>query len=148
MEASGRFYLRRAFEDDISTDRRAPKPMAALDLILHVYRVAEAIAVGIEFAKGMGYSSAESQLEFGFRWSKLKDRELSSWSDARRFIMPGYKAYQDVVLSKVVVPLETVGSSIFEFVHEAVCPLSIAFGGFELSKQVTEEITRQLLERR
>jgi hypothetical protein len=54
FDPNGKFYLRRALQDDISGSQRDPGPMRVLDFGLPVIRSAEAIAVGIAFAKAMG----------------------------------------------------------------------------------------------
>jgi hypothetical protein len=148
LEPKGRFYMRRAYEDDIRRSARAPAPFTVLDLPLRIYRVAETIAVGSAFAKGMQYPEDQSELHFAFRWTRLRNRELASWADPGRHIWPGHRAYQDAVCAYVTMPLEVAPASYFEFVHEAVFPLANVFAGFELDKKVTEDITKRLLERR
>ncbi len=148
LDPEGRFYLRRALQDDISGSQRAPKPLSELDFGLAVIRTAEAIAVGIAFAKGMNCDPENTVLAFAFRWTRLQGRELSSWVQPARYISPGRQAYQDEVVSFVNVPLETPLSVLGDFVGQAVQPLFEVFDGFSLSKDVIEDLTRRLIERR
>lgn len=148
LDPKGRFYLRRALQDDISRSNRAPKPMIALDFGLVTIRTAEAIAVGLSFAKAMGCDSERTVLNFAFRWKRLKGRQLTSWANPGRYISPTRSAYQDEVLSFVDVPLEIPLSALSEYVHRVTQPIFEVFDGFALSKEVTEDLTRKLVERR
>ena len=148
LDPKGRFYLRRALQDDISGIPRAPKPLSVLDFGLPVIRTAEAIAVGITFAKAMGCNPENTLLAFAFRWTRLRGRELGSWAQPGRYISPGRHAYQDDVTALVNVPLETPLSALSEFVNQAVQPLFEVFDGFTLRKDVVEDLTRRLVERK
>lgn len=149
LDPKGRFYLRRPHQDDVSRSDRAPrKPFSALDFGLVTIRTAEAIAVGLAFGKAMGCKPDTTILSFAFRWSRLKGRQLVSWANPERYISPSRAAYQDEVLSFVDVPLETPLSAVSEFVHRATQPVFEVFDGFSLSKEVTEDLTRRLVERR
>ncbi len=148
LDPKGRFYLRRALQDDVSGSQRAPKPLTVIDFGLPVLRTAEAIAVGLAFAKAMGCNPESTFLAFAFRWTRLRGRELSSWAQPGRDISPGRKAYQDEVLAFVTVPLETPLSALSEFVNQAVQPLFEVFDGFTLSKDVVEDFTRRMVERK
>ena len=148
LDPKGRFYLRRAFEDDIQDTPRAPKPTTCLDFVLPIVRTAEAIAVGIAFAKAMNCDPEKVQLAFGFRWTGLRGRQLTSWVEPTRHIFPGITAYQDEITAFVKVPLETPLSALGEFVSQAIKPLFRVFDDFELSKDVVEDLTRETIERR
>ena len=141
----GQFYLRQALYEDM----RDLEPMKFLDFTLPIRKVAEAIAVGIAFAKAMGCDPEKTQLAFGFQWTNLRGRELTSWVEPARYIPPGEPAYQDAVTTFIEVPLETPLSALGEFVNQAVRPLFEAFDGFVLSKDVkdvVEDLTRNTLE--
>lgn len=143
---SGRFYSYRALEDDISSSQKAPTPLKFLDAILPVLRVAEAIAVGLAFAKALQVNE-QATLKFAFRWSGLSNRELTSWADPMRYIS-ARKSKQDVVVSTVSVPADTPMSALSQHVKTAVQPLYEIFSGFMLSDSVLEELTQKLIERR
>jgi hypothetical protein len=76
IEPRGRFYQRRALEDDINASRgnRIIPPMKVLDFLLVIGRVAEAIGVGVQFVKGLGCDPTQTLLNFAFRWTKLRVR--------------------------------------------------------------------------
>lgn len=148
LDPKGRFYLRRALQDDIARSSRAPKPMTALDFGLVTIRTAEAIAVGLAFAKAMGCNPEKTALNFAFRWRRLRGRRLTSWANRERYISPTEPAYQDEVTSLVDVPLETPLSALSEHVRRATQPVFEVFHGFALSKETTEDLTRRLVERR
>ncbi len=148
FDPKGRFYLRRALQDDISESPRSPAPLSVLDFGLPIFRCAEAIAVGIAFAKAMGCDPENTVLAFAFRWTRLRGRELGSWAQPERFILPGRRAYQDEVTVFVNVPLETPLSALSEYVNQVVQQLYEVFDGYSLGKDVVENLTRQLVERR
>lgn len=143
-DPKGRFYLREAFYEDV----RDLEPMKFFDFALPTRKVAEAIAAGIAFAKAMGCDPEKTQLAFGFRWTGLQERHLTSWIEPMRSISPRGPAYQDEVIAFVEVPLETPLSALGEFVNQAVKPLFEIFDGFVLSKDVVEDLTRRVIEKR
>jgi hypothetical protein len=148
LDPRGKFYLRRALQDDISGTPRSPEPLKVLDFGLPVVRSAEAIAVGIAFAKAMGCEAENTVLGFAFRWTRLRGRTLGSWAQPGRYISPGRNAYQDEVVVFVNVPLDTPLSALGEYVSQVVQPLYEVFDGFALSKDVVEDLTRRLVERK
>jgi hypothetical protein len=148
LDPNGKFYLRRALEDDISGSQKLPEPMKVLDFGLPIIRCAEAIAVGIAFAKAMGCDSENTHLAYAFKWSNLRDRKLVSWANPGRYISPGRSAYQDEVLSFINLPLETPLSAIGDYVNKIVQPLFEIFDGFALSIDVIEDLTQRLIQRK
>jgi len=110
-DPAGHFYSYRALEDDISIMDRAPTPRTCLDAFLPMIRVAEAIAVGQAFATGLECNN-QTKLEFSFRWSGLKGRQLTSWVDPMRYVSRRF-AYQDSVTSTISLPIDTVKRSKF-----------------------------------
>lgn len=148
LDPKGRFYLRRALQEDISGIPGSPTPLSVLDFVLPVIRTAEAIAVGIAFVKAMGCDPERTLLAFAFQWTRLRGRELVSWAQPGRYISPGRHAYQDDVTVFVSVPLETPLSALSEYVNQVVQPLYEVFDGFSLGKDVVEDLTRRLVERR
>jgi hypothetical protein len=148
LDPKGRFYLRRAFREDVSDNRQAPAPMTILDFSLPITNTAEAMAVGMAFAKAMGCPAEGTQLAFSFKWTKLRGRRLISWVHPDRDIFPEPSAYQDEVLTFVDVPLDTPPSALGNIVNQAVQPLFQVFDGFELNPNVIEDLTRRLIERK
>lgn len=147
FDPKGMFYNRRALKDDISINDRRPSPMTALDFVHPIIRTAEAIAVGLAFAKAMGCDLEMTQLFFGFKWSKLRGRVLCSWTQPGRHLRPR-TAYQDEVLSVINVPLETPLSAISQYVYEVIKKLYGVFDGFDPGPGLVEDSTKRLLERR
>jgi hypothetical protein len=148
LDPAGYFYLRRALEDDISIGPRMPEPMTCLEFGLTVVRTAEAIAVGLAFAKAMGCDPEKTQLAFAFQWSKLKGRKLCSWAHPGRYISRHGVAFQNEVTSFVYVPLDTPDSAIAPYVSKVINQLFEVFEGFNLSMSVIEELVQKLIERR
>lgn len=147
VDPSGKFYLRRALEDDINGGPNRPKVGVALDFGLPIIRVAESIAVGLAFARSMG-CSIDTTLGFGFRWVGLRDRMLSSWAQPARFIPPGRQAYQDEVIEIVHVPLDLPLSALPTYVEAIVKPLFAVFDGFDISRNVIADLVERLISRR
>jgi hypothetical protein len=148
LDPKGKFFLLRALEDDIGRDY--PQAFTVLDFSLAIIRTAEAIAVGIAFAKSMGYSSDTTTLAFAFKWTKLKDRKLSS-GDRNNFsldIPDRYFASDPKIDSFIDVPLETPLSALSQYVHQVTRPLFEAFNGYTVSRDIVEDIIRSLIERK
>jgi hypothetical protein len=148
LHPEGKFYQRSAFKDDISLNKLRPEPMTCLGFGFPVNDTAEAILVGLAFARAMGFKTENTQLAFGFKWSKLKNRMLNSWAWPGRYISPYSRAYQDEVFSFINVPLETSESAIVEYVNNATKPLFKIFDGFILGINVVEDLVNRLIERR
>lgn len=148
IKPSGAFYHIRVLEDDLKTHDRKPDPSVALDFGLPIWRVGEAIAVALSFSKGMGCEEESTAIDFLFRWTRLRNRALTSWAQPARYISPSRTAYQDEVVSYISVPLETPSSAIFEHVYKVTSSLYEVFDGFQLSKSVVEEIVNEMLKRR
>lgn len=148
FDPEGKFYLCRSLVDDIFNAPNVPKAFTALDFGLQILRTAEAIAVGIAFAKAMKCDSSNTILSFAFRWKRLKGRHLSAWAQPGQFMYPGRQAHQDEVVTTVDVPLGVPLSSLSDYVSLAVQPLFIAFDGYSISHEIIEDFTRRLIERR
>jgi hypothetical protein len=73
---------------------------------------------------------------------------LTSWAHLDRDIFPEPSAYQDEVLTFVDVTLETPVSDLSNFVNQAVQPLFQVFDGFVLDRNIVEDLTRRLIERK
>lgn len=145
LDPNGEFYLYRSLQDDNSKSDRSPEPGTALDFGLVVLRTAEAIAVGLSFARAL---SASGGVEFSFRWRGLTGRALSSWAQPRRQLSYPRVIRQPEVASTITVPAETPHSAIAPFVASACAPLFRAFDGFVLSNAVVEDLVAQLVQRR
>ena len=148
LDPKGKFFLMRALEDDIG--KNSPQALTVLDFSLAIIRTVEAIAVGIAFAKSMGYSSDTTTLAFAFKWTKLKKRKLSSWTSNNLLQdMPDrYIASDPEIVTFIDVPLEIPLSALSQYVHQVTRPLFEAFDGYTVSNDTVEDITRNLIERK
>jgi len=148
LDPKGAFYLRWALQDDITSSQNAPLPNEVFDFGLPVIRCAEAVAVGLAFAKAMDCNPELCHLQFAFRWSGLEGRELSSWAQPSRIISSGRAAHQDQVTVFQRVPLDTPLSAIGGLLATMLKPLYAVFDGFELAPAVVEDLSARLVERR
>ncbi len=146
QQPDGCFYSYCAIYDDIATGERAPTPMTSLDAIVAVIQVAEAIAVGHAFAKALR-AEEQTKLEFMFRWTGLRGRQMTSWLFPGRTINPR-TSQQDVVASVVTMPIDTAPPTFAEYVKVAIKPLFEVFEAFAFPGIVVDDLTQRLLERR
>ncbi len=68
LDPTGQFYLWRNLPDDVTDQVETGK---ALDPIIVILRVAEAIAVGLAFGRALEWDAERARLGFAFRWTKL-----------------------------------------------------------------------------
>ena len=148
LDPKGRFYLYRALQDDLSRSKQAPDPLTQIDFTFAILRTAEALAVGLEFAKAMSLSPDDASVMFSFRWSRLKGRTLTAWAHPERLIPSHENKAQDEVTSELLIPVGTPKSALYKYVHQATRPLFEVFSGFALDISVVEDLTNRLLERR
>ena len=144
LDPRGEFYLWRILPDDVSSKIPAG---TALDPILVVGRVTEAIAVGLSIVKALGWGD-ETRLGFAFRWTKLRGRELSSWANPMVHVSRGHTAHDDAVDTFVEMPLDTPVSAIAPYVAEATRDLFVAFNGYTLPIDAVEYWVDAVLKRR
>jgi hypothetical protein len=76
LDPKGEFFLHRLLQDDCVPSRI--RPGQVIDPMLMILRVAEAMGVGIAFAKALGWVPDQTTLGFAFRWHKLNGRRLSA----------------------------------------------------------------------
>ena len=122
-------------------------PGTALDVILVLIRVAEAMAVGLSLAKALGWNG-EARLGFGFRWTGLSGRALNSWANPLVLVSGGYVAHDTTADTFVEIPLDTPLSALTPYVEQATKELFLLFDGYTLPSEVVEGWVRRLLERR
>jgi hypothetical protein len=145
FDPKGEFYLWRNLPDDVS---ERIKPRTALDPIIVILRVAEAILVGLAFAKGLECDSEKTRLGFAFRWTKLKGRELEPWSYPLITISSYGSAQDDEMTTFVELSLDTPASAIAPYVELAVRDLFVLFGGYSLPSAAIENWVSRLVERK
>lgn len=145
FDPHGKFYLHRNLQDD-TTDRVPPG--SALDPILVMIRITEAVAVGLAFAKALDWKPEETTLGFAARWTKLKGRTLESWANPMAHISPHGEAADDTAVGYTQLRLDTPTNAIAPAIKELVQPLFILFGGFQMPQPSIESWVQRLLERR
>ncbi|MBX9402866.1 ATP-binding protein [Lysobacter sp. BMK333-48F3] len=149
-DPKGRFVQRSMLIDDVSPAERNPNSL--FDFAFPIQDCAEAIAVGLAFARALGCSVPIAEvstcnLQFAFRWSGLRGRELSSWAHPRRYIGHSRRAYQDEVTISLVVAADTPPSAIGGLLAPAIEPLFNAFDGFQLGPSIIEDIATRVINR-
>jgi hypothetical protein len=145
LDPTGNFFLRRVLQDDAVPSKVTPG--TALDPVLVIIRVAEAIAVGLTFAKALGWEPEAARLGFAFRWTKLAGRRLSRWSDPYFASLGGGTAYDDEVTTFVELSLDTPLSAIAPAVEAATADLFVAFDGAVIPSATIEEWVARLINR-
>jgi len=71
FDPKGRFFLLRAYQEDMKASQKSLEPFKYFDFVLPVIRSAEAIGVGLAFAKAMKCEPEKTQLVFAFRDANL-----------------------------------------------------------------------------
>lgn len=145
FDPKGSFFLRRLMQDDTSDKIN---PGTALDAMLMIYRVAEAIAVGLSMARAAGWD-ADDCAGIAFRWTALEGRRIQGWVNPLRSFGLGSAASATAAIDTFVeVPLDTPHLAIAPYVKKALAPLFAVFGGYEVKDELIEEAVRQLVERK
>jgi hypothetical protein len=141
MDPRGEFYLLRVLQDDL-TDRVEPKKF--LDPSLVVYRTAEVLAVGLAFAKALGWDPESAILGFGFRWTGLSARKLGCWANPELSSPTSGRAHDDTAETMVEVPLITAANALAPYVGRAVRNLFALFDGYVMPDATIEYLMRRL----
>jgi hypothetical protein len=141
----GEFYLHRLMQDDGVS--RMVEPGTSLDPCLATQRVAEAIAIGIAYAKALDWQLDATTLNFAFKWTRLSGRQLIRWSDPFS-TLPGGTAFDDTVTTFTELLSDTPLSAISPFVEQATRDLFLIFNGVTIPPETTEDWVRRLIERR
>lgn len=149
IEPTGRFYAARTYEDDTSRTllERGCKPGQVLDFAIAITRATEQIAVARAFATAMEADPVKTVLNFAFRWTGLRGRELTCWTEPMRRIWSASRAADPMASSPLSIPLDTPNSALPELIQKATEPLFAVFGtGFKLP--LYDELVPRTLERR
>ena len=146
LDPRGEFFLHRLLQDDGVPSRI--RPGQVIDPMLMILRVAEAMGVGIAFAKALGWVPDQTILGFGFRWRKLKGRHLTAWANPYADLREGGVAHDDVIESCAQFSLDTPLSALGRFVDEATKRLFAAFDGTIIPPRTIEDLVKRLFERR
>lgn len=142
---NGKFYLRRAMQDDLSD---SVIPGTSLDVFLMLLRISEVLAVGVNFGRAMDWNS-DGSAGFAFKWSGLENRQLNDWANPLQMLALGSRrSVTKEVDSFVEVPIGTPHNALAPYLMEVVAPLFAVFDGYQISDSVAEHALRRLLERR
>src|ERR1700722_11566779 len=137
LDPVGEFFLHRIYQDDGIIN--GVQAGTVVDPLVVIWRVTEAMAVGIAFAKGLNWIPQDTRLGFAFRWHNLKGRNLTVWSRPLYFdTIGGGKAEDDEVTSFVEFSLDTPLSALPAFVEEVTRKLFIAFNGATVHTSMIE----------
>lgn len=112
-----------------------------------ILRVAETIAVGLAFAKALGWDTEKTRLGFAFRWSKLKGRALVAWANPAVTINSFGVSHDEEVTTSVELSLDIPATAIAPYVDQAVRGLFVLFGGYRIPLEAIEHWVRRLIER-
>ncbi len=145
---NGEFYFRRALEDDTHRKSESENRTKTVEPIIQLLRVAEALAVGKSFGSVLGNPTDDLKLLFAFRWSGLEDRKLIGWARPEFDIGTNTPSHQDTVLSFVDLTITANEQEITEKTKEALDPLTMAFGGYELHRAFVQDRVSRLLQRK
>lgn len=145
LDPKGEFFLHRLLQDDGVP--RNVMPGQFLDPTLMALRVAEAMAVGISFAKALGYVPDQTNVGFAFRWYNLKGRSLTAWANERYLLRDGGVAHDDSIETCVQFSLDTPLSALPQFVDEATKRLFAAFDGAVTPRITIDDLVKRLVER-
>jgi hypothetical protein len=146
LDPKGEFFLHRLLQDDGLPNN--VRPGSALDPSLMVLRVAEALGVGLAFARALGWPTEGTTLAFAFRWHKLRGRQLTNWATPFFDVLGGGTAHDDEIESCVQLSLDTPLAALTPFVHDATKGLFAAFDGTTVPSRTLEDLIRRLFERR
>jgi hypothetical protein len=100
FDPNGRFFLRSAFKDDLGPDDG--RPGKTIEIYLQAWQIAEALAVGRAFATALGRSS-ETELDFSFGWSGIKNREILLWAHPGAEFIASHKSHQNTSRCNVTI---------------------------------------------
>jgi hypothetical protein len=146
LDPKGEFFLHRLLQDDGVPSRIRPRQV--IDPMLMILRVAEAMGVGIAFAKALGWVPNQTTLGFAFRWHGLKGRRLMAWGNPFSDLREGGMAHDDSIETCVQFSLDTPLSAAPQFVDEATRRLFAAFEGATIPRRTIEDLVKRLFERK
>jgi hypothetical protein len=148
IEPVGRFYAVRTHEDDTSKFLldRGGKPGTAFDFVLLITRTAEMIATVRAFVDALGVEREKALLQFAFRWTGLKGREICCWVEPMRSLHSFVTAEDDEVRTTISLPQDTPDSTIWESVKRATQPVFDVFAA-GVGDAIFEDLVNRTLKR-
>ena len=145
FDPEGKFYLQRVMEDDLNSK---VDPGVAMDRELMIYRIAEALAVGLSMARQLEWDM-EGTANFGFKWTGLKGRKLYDWASPG-LLVPGRgcESHSSGAEAFVQVPMETPHSALAPFVRSVVGRLFALFDGYEAPRKWIDDCVQKMTQRK
>jgi len=140
FDPKGRFFLRRAFEDDMRLPEDVRKTNT-IEIYIQAWRIAEALAVGRAFSNALGASS-ETTLSLAFRWSGIKNREIDLWAHPGAEFMLARASVQDISQCEVNIASSTNNEEIISRTIDALQKLVLPFGDVKIPRQFLSEKLR------
>jgi hypothetical protein len=140
VSPNGCFYLLRGYDEDVPG--RDPKEITQgkmFDLTIPAWRVGEVLLHASRMSTIL--SSTVTTAELRFRWTGLRNRQLISWANKKRFLLGGHTCHQPTVVVRRVVDTIQIRDRLAEYVEGVTQPLYDAFNLFvSTSAMVSEEV--------
>jgi len=144
FDPKGRFFVRKAFYDDLLRDAPEAKGQA-LEPVVQLLLVSEAFIVGSRYAKALGYGP-DTQLRFSIRWSGLRSRHLVSRTTFVYDYYPVRESYDDKVHLELTLPIDPSRQEIIQKTTEAIQQLARAFS-YTFTQVIVQKAVNNQLDR-
>ena len=145
FDPKGEFYERRLVLPDVIARHNKAKPKVILGERQTIADVAEVLLTGIAFAAAMNVGDEHHTLNFGFRWSGLRDRLIDDWFIGTRNQHVAVEEQSRVI--QVSFPADTPGASLAPIIADALSPLFEMFRGYATSATQIDDTLRRVLDR-
>jgi hypothetical protein len=146
FDPKGRFFLSRAFEDDLRLAEDVQKPNT-IEIYVQAFRIAEALAVGRAFSNALGASS-ETALSFAFRWSGIRNREIDLWAHRPAEFISAKPSRQEVSQCEVEIAASANDEEIIARSVDSLQKLVRPFGDINIPRQfLSDKIRTNLFNR-
>jgi hypothetical protein len=148
IKPTGKFYAARTHEDDTTKTLldNGVRPGTVLDFLLLISRTAEIIATARAFVDALAVDREKAVLQFAFRWSGLKGREICCWVEPGRQLFSSITAEDDQVISTTAIPQDAPDATMWEIVRRVTQPVFDVFGA-GVGDAIFEEIVSRTLTR-
>jgi hypothetical protein len=148
IEPTGRFYAARTYEDDTSKFLldRGVTPGTIFDFVLLITRTAELIATVRAFVDALGVDREKASLEFAFRWTGLKGRQICCWVQPGRELHSFVTAEDDQVVSTVTISQDAPDNTTWQAVKQVTQRVFDVFAA-GVGDPVFEDLVNRTLKR-
>jgi hypothetical protein len=140
FDPRSRFFLKRAFEDDLRLPEDVRK-RSTLEIYIQASRIAEALAVGRAFANALGASS-ETTLNFAFRWSGIRRREIDLWAHPGAEFLSAQASRQDMSQCEISISPSTNDEELLGRTVDSLQKLVRPFGDVTIPRQFLSDRLR------